>query len=337
MYMAAMWMIRSGGGTRYDDFRDRGLAAIGFPEIASGAKPGVDKKTLIGAFRQVRPELKEHSALAAVSQVYRFVNELRPGDFVVTYSPANRTYLVGTLAGDVEYHPEWTDQSMDLARKVDWWTQEVDRDDLSTTARNTLGSVLTVFKLGDDVQDELLAVAKGEKKASPVIEDELEREALDPLRDYEAKAIERIKDLISRLDWSEMQELVAGTLRAMGYKTQVSPAGSDLGRDILASRDGFGFESPRIIVEVKHRKEAMGSQAIRSLTGGRHLDDRCLYVSTGGFTKEARYEADRSNVRATLWTLDDLTKALIDNYENTDTTTKALISLRAVYVPAGDI
>ncbi|OBG14935.1 restriction endonuclease [Mycolicibacterium celeriflavum] len=333
--MPAMWMIRSVAGTRYDDFRDRKVAAIGFPDIAGVAKPGVEKKALIAALQQVRPELKQHSALTAVSQVYRFVNEMRSGDFVVTYSPANRTYMVGTVSGEVEHHPEWTDQSMDLVRTVDWWANEVDRDDLSTAARNTLGSVLTVFRLGDDVRDELLAVAKGEKKA-PLGGDEVEEQAFGLLSDYEAKAIERIKDLISRLDWSEMQELVAGTLRAMGYKTQVSPAGSDLGRDILASRDGFGFESPRIIVEVKHRKEAMNSQAIRSLTGGRHLDDRCLYVSTGGFTKDARYEADRSNVRVTLWTLDDLTKALIDNYENTDTKTKALISLRAVYVPAGD-
>ncbi|UUO00325.1 restriction endonuclease [Mycolicibacterium novocastrense] len=333
--MAAMWMVRSVAGTRYDDFRDRQVAAIGFPEIAEVAKPGVDKESLLAALRQVRPELKQHPASAAVSQVFRFVNEMHTGDFVVTYSPANRRYMVGTVTGEVKHHPEWTDQSMDLVRAVDWWATEVDRDDLSTAARNTLGSVLTVFRLGDEVREELLAVAKGEKKAKPTGGDDDEEQALALLSDYEAKAIERIKDLISRLDWSEMQELVAGTLRAMGYKTQVSPAGSDLGRDILASRDGFGFESPRIIVEVKHRKEAMNSHAIRSLTGGRHLDDRCLYVSTGGFTKDARYEADRSNVRVTLWTLDDLTKALIDNYENTDTKTKALISLRVVYVPAG--
>jgi predicted Mrr-cat superfamily restriction endonuclease len=44
-----------------------------------------------------------------------------------------------------------------------------------------------------------------------------------------------------------MQELVAGILRAMGYKTLVSPAGADRGKDIIASPDGFGFEPPRIV------------------------------------------------------------------------------------------
>jgi restriction system protein len=50
----------------------------------------------------------------------------------------------------------------------------------------------------------------------------------------------------------------------------------------------------RIVVEVKHRNGQMGSQQIRSFLGGRHKDDRGLYVSTGGFTKDALYEAERA-------------------------------------------
>ncbi|AEF34595.1 restriction endonuclease [Mycolicibacter sinensis] len=158
----------------------------------------------------------------------------------------------------------------------------------------------------------------------------------DPLADYESIAFERIKDQVNRLGWEGMQQLIAGILRAMGYKTQVSPPGSDLGRDILASPDGFGFERPRIVVEVKHRKQTMGSTDIRSFLGGRHPDDRGLYVSTGGFTKDARYEADRSTVPLALWTLDEVTKALLDNYESTDTKTRSLISLRTFYGPVAD-
>ena len=93
-----------------------------------------------------------------------------------------------------------------------------------------------------------------------------------------------------------MQELVAGILRAMGYKTLISSKGADRGKDIIASPDGFGFEHPRIVVEVKHRAGQMGSEKIRSFTGGRHKDDRGLYVSTGGFSKDAKYEAERANI-----------------------------------------
>ena len=45
----------------------------------------------------------------------------------------------------------------------------------------------------------------------------------------EMLAFEGIKDRINSLDWDEMQNLVAGVLRSMGYKTQVSPCGSRSG------------------------------------------------------------------------------------------------------------
>ena len=146
--------------------------------------------------------------------------------------------------------------------------------------------------------------------------------------------ISLMKDQVSALDWDDMQELVAGILRAMGYRTQVSPPGADRGKDIMASPDGFGFEHPRIVVEVKHRKEQMGSQAIRSFLGGRHKDDRGLFVSTGGFSKDAYYEADRAAVPLSLWTLDSLVRTLVEHYDSTDSETKRLVPLKRLYIPA---
>lgn len=328
--MTAMWMVRSDGGLRYDDFRDRGAAGIGFIEIAPLANPGVERKTLVNAYLQSVPGMKEQAAVVSAAQVFRFVNEVTDGDWVITYSPDNRTYLVGTVTGPVQHQPDWADQGMGLARGVNWQAIELNRDELSQTAKNSLGSTLTVFKLPDAVRTEVLGLLQGTPMPPPV--DDV-AEAEDPLRDYAAIAFEQIKDRVSALDWSQMQDLVAGILRAMGYKTQVSPPGSDLGRDVLASPDGFGFERPRIVVEVKHRKETMGSKDIRGFLGGRHPEDRGLYVSTGGFTKDARYEADRSTVPLALWTLQELTQALVDNYENADATTRSLIALRPLYVP----
>lgn len=187
---------------------------------------------------------------------------------------------------------------------------------LNSTTKNTLGSTLTVFQLGEDAVSELLHGKKASAVLTPKtseVNDEADTFS-DPLRDMEMVAFEGIKDCINRLDWDEMQNLVAGVLRSMGYKTQVSPVGADHGKDIIASPYGFGFENPRIIVEVKHRREQMGSQQIRSFIGGRHKDDRGLYFSTGGFTKDARYEADRSMIPLTLWMLDDLVRALIEKY-----------------------
>jgi len=46
----------------------------------------------------------------------------------------------------------------------------------------------------------------------------------------------------------------------------------------------------------------MGSQDIRTLLGGRHKDDRGLYVSSGGFSKEARSRPSGGAFRWRWWT-----------------------------------
>jgi restriction system protein len=331
--MSTMWMIRAEGGSLYDDFRERGIAAIGWTNFAPHVKAGMTREELISLYQSIEPGAKVKTAISGASQVWRFINEIKVDDWVVTYSPANRTYLIGKVTGDAQYHSELADFGMTLARPVVWAEKEVERDSLSDPSKNSLGSTLTIFVVADFAMQELLAEVAG-KPMSPSPEVMEEQAEADPLTGLESLAVERIKDIVNSLDWSEMQELVAGILRAMGYKTQVSPAGSDRGKDIIASPDGFGFEHPRIIVEVKHRKGQMGTQQIRSFLGGRHPDDRGLYVSTGGFSKEAYYEADRASVPLTLWTSEHVVRALIDHYEATDAETKRLVPLKRTYLPA---
>jgi len=330
--MTRMWMVRGEGGSLYDAFRELGVASIGWSQLAAHAKPGVGRKQLIALYQSAEPQAKQGTVISGASQVWRFVNEINNGDWIITYSPANRLYLVGKVAGPAEHHPEWVDQGMPLARKVQWQQQELPRDNLSTSTKNSLGSTLTLFEIPSSAAAEVLAALKG--KSAPPEEEYTEAAITDPLANIESQALERIKDRVNELDWDDMQQLVAGILRAMNYKTQVSPPGSDRGKDIVASPDGFGFEHPRIVVEVKHRKGQMGSQEIRSFLGGRHKDDRGLYVSTGGFSKDAQYEADRASIPLALWTLDHVVRALIEHYDATDAETKRIVPLKRLYWPA---
>ena len=43
-----------------------------------------------------------------------------------------------------------------------------------------------------------------------------------------------------------------------------------------------------------------------------------MYVSTGGFSKDARYDADRADIPLALWDLDDLVRYLIEDCEQLD-------------------
>jgi restriction system protein len=77
----------------------------------------------------------------------------------------------------------------------------------------------------------------------------------------------------------------------------------------------------------------MGAPEIRSFLGGLRGDDRGLYVSTGGFTKEARYEAERASVPVNLIDLEYLASLLVQHYESLDAEGKALVPLTRVYWP----
>lgn len=287
------------------------------------------------AVQRAYPGARKMQVALSAGQAYRFVREMRPGDRVLTYDPGQREYVVGTVSTDYAYKPT-ADHPFPNVRAVQW-DGSVARDTLSVSTRNSLGAIATLFQLppeaADEIEKRLAEAPQAERLEPEPTEEETQVDLL--FKDIHNRAFEFIKDRVAKLEWDDMQQLVAGLLRAMGYKTRVSPSGSDRGKDIVASPDGFGFESPRIVVEVKHRTgSAMGSHEVRSFLGGRHKDDKGLYVSTGGFSKEARYEAERANIPLTLMDLDDLVRAILEHYEAMDGDSRRLVSLRKLYWPA---
>ncbi|MEO5641382.1 MAG: restriction endonuclease [Sphingomicrobium sp.] len=331
-----MWKVTAGRGNAFvADFLNRSVVAIGWSE-AGNYVDVPSRAELVDRFTATWPAHTSRQIQVGAGQVWRFLHELQVGDAVITYDPDPRLYHVGRVTGPPEYEPEANDR-LPVARKVEW-LRAVSRDHLSPSTRNTLGAILTLFKLSEGAAEEvgrLAALDSGELPAAALPElDGVAVEGVDPFADIAEQALERIKDRILSLDWDEMQELVAALLRALGYRTIVSPAGPDRGRDIVASRDGFGFEPPRIVVEVKHRRGAMGAPEVRAFLGGRHSEDRGLYVSTGGFTREAQYEAERASTVTHLMTLDGLARALVDQYETLDSRGRNLLQLTKLYWPS---
>ncbi len=331
-------MVRAGrDGALVDDFRQHSLVAVGFLDYTdlSTVKTSKELRDLV---RAEFPEFRPGQVAASAGQLSRFLLEFAPGDRVVTYDPEKREYSIGSIVGSYQYRPETVKIGQDPyphVREVEW-LGSVPRDELSTGAKNSLGAISTIFLVPAEIASELERRLSGEGEEKPANGEETPKDELELLREETAlKAHEFIKDKVVALDWEQMQELVAGILRAMGYKTRVSPRGSDQGRDIVASPDGLGLESPRIVVEVKHRpKEQIGAPGLRSFLGGLRSGDRGLYVSIGGFSKEAKYEADRATVPVTLLDVDEVVSLLVENYEQLDTDTRALVPLIRLYWPA---
>jgi restriction system protein len=327
-----MWMIRAGrNATLVQDFEEQGYVGVGWRDLKdlSGLK---SKDELEKMFRATYPEDSPAKFRMSFGQIARFRFEIQKGDYAITYNPEYRYYPVGKIVSDYQYVPN-SPGDYNHILKVEW-QGKIERDTLTLATKNTVGAIMTLFLLNDSARSEFLQLLEG---GEPIIEsgDEDTPAEMDGIkRDVIERAFEFIKDTILKLDWDEMQELVAGILRAMGYKTRVASAGPDRGTDVIASPDGLGLEQPRIRVEVKHRNESIGAPALRSFIGGLRANDRGLFVSTGGFTREARYEAERSTIPVTLIDIDELADLLIRNYDNADTETKALIPLVKLYWPA---
>jgi restriction system protein len=331
-----MWMVRSGGGDYVADFKERGIVSVGWKD--AGSLENLSREQIIERVRKTWPSDKPKKVLMSGSQLDKIVNVMKPGDRVITYDPSKRIYSVGKIVGGYEFD-EAAENILANRRKVEW-QNEIDRDQLSVPSKNSLGSTLTIFEVPEKTEQEIDALIRGgttSRFPEQFATNEADADIQNILDDIQAKAREFIKDRIAELDWDELQQLVAGLLRSMGYKTKVSPQGSDRGKDIVASPDGFGFEQPRIVVEVKHRpNQTMGSQEIRSYLGGRHKDDRGLYVSTGGFSKDAKYEADRASIPLTLMDIEELVDAVIENYERMDVATRTILPLNRIYWPRAE-
>jgi restriction system protein len=136
----------------------------------------------------------------------------------------------------------------------------------------------------------------------------------------------------------DFQEVVAGLLRGMGYHVDwVSPPGPDKGIDIVAHVDPLGVKGPRIKAQVKRRRDKVAVDGVRGFMAMLGDTDVGLFVSTGGFTREAEEEARRQEKRRImLLDLKRLFDLWIEHYAQIPELQRRLLPLRPVYYLAPD-
>lgn len=329
--MTNNWMVRAGRGGVYSEDFEQGFVAIGWSELGD-LSAFKDDHSLREKFLEVYGNEKPSRTNNAIAMILKFRDQIKANDYLVSYNPESREYMIGRDKGEYLYQPETIGDYANL-RRVDWMGK-VSRDALSQKSRNSLGSVLTLFSINQPIIDEFLSILEGKPLKTELPEVESEDVEVSQLKDETvAQSHELIKDKIAALSPDEMEELVSSILRAMGYKARVSPKGPDRGVDVIASPDGLGLTQPRIKAEVKHRNGSMGAPVIRGFIGALREGDSGLFISTGGFSREARYEAERSTFPLTLVDLDDLADLIVSHYESFDLEGRALIPLIGIYWP----
>ena len=153
------------------------------------------------------------------------------------------------------------------------------------------------------------------------------------LNQIEQMAIESISQHIKDLNPYEFQDLAAALLRGMGYYTPfISPRGKDGGVDIIVYRDPLGTVTPRIKVQVKHKEQSSSVQEIRELMGLLNKEsDVGIFISTGGFTSDAKSAARSSHVHVELIDLDRFISLWQDFYNKLSDEDKSLLPLLPFY------
>jgi restriction system protein len=147
------------------------------------------------------------------------------------------------------------------------------------------------------------------------------------------KAIEGMINYINKKNPYEFQDLVAALLRGMGYFTPfVAPKGKDGGVDIIAYKDPLGTTIPRIQVQIKHRENTTTSvKEIRELMGLLKSGDVGIFVSSGGFTSDAKSTARSSNNHIELIDQNRFIELWRDFYDKLSDQDKNLFPLKPVY------
>lgn len=172
------------------------------------------------------------------------------------------------------------------------------------------------------------------KKSKP----ETESEGTDDpgsftVEEAEETAFAEVARHLATMSPYDLQNLVAGLLRGMDYHVAwVAPPGKDRGVDILAFRDPLGTEQPRIKVQVKREKDKTDVKGLRSFMSQLNPGDVGVFVTLGGFTKDAESEARNSETRRiTLVDRSDLFDLWVRHYDAIPAEDRQLMPLKSVY------
>lgn len=112
------------------------------------------------------------------------------------------------------------------------------------------------------------------------------------VEEAEEKAWEQIQRYLQEARRIEFQTLAADLLEAMGYHVAwTAPAEKERGQiDIVAYVDPIGAKGPRILVQVKHKGQAITMEGLNAFLSVLGANDYGLLISTGGFTTEVKEE-----------------------------------------------
>jgi len=321
------WGIHAGKTGDADKLFLKGeCVALGWSRVGDLAALKADRDAYKSKVAAMYPEKKAGAIPNNAGQLFRFVQEMKPGDIVVYPSKRDRQIHLGRIEGLYKYDPT-VEPGYPNQRRVKW-LKSFPRTQFTQGALYEIGSALSLFQV-KNYAEEFRASLEGEVTPQPVSQDETVAPVAEEIETTTRDFI--LKLLAQELKGHPFAEFFAHLLGAMGYRSRVSPAGPDGGIDIIAHKDELGFEPPIIKVQVKSSEGVVGVETVSAFQG-RVKQGFGLFVTLGTFSPPAR-NAVRGETNLRLIDGDELVELILQHYEQLDSRYKGLIPLRRVYVP----
>lgn len=301
------------------------IIAIGWKEFGDCSKLEPTREAYKNHYIASYPNGKKGAVATSAGMLYRFVHEMKAGDYVVFPSKSDRKINIGLVESDFIYNP--TADLYVQQRKVKW-LKHLPRTAFSQGALYELGSAMSFFLIKNYAGEYLQALDKGFKPAAAMNEPDetvaaTAEDIIESTRDF------ILKELSKKLKGYALEEFVADLLRAMGYRCTVSPQGGDSGIDITAYKDEL---PPRILVQVKSQDSDIKETTIQSLKGAMHEGDYGLFVTLSNYTKNAKkYLENTPIIRGINGT--ELVDLILKYYDQLGDKYRKMIPLKMVYIP----
>lgn len=312
-------------------FLHENVIAIGWYEMGDMSLLPPDREAFREKMAAALPEKSKASIATMNGQVYRFVHEVQVGDYIVFPSSSDRMINIGVVDGPYYCLTELlTGPEQYPNRHKVKWLKHIPRTYFSQGALYEAGAAMSVFLIKNYADEFLSALDKafvGTSEDDESSEDETVAATAEDIQENTKDFI--LKELSHQLKGYDLEEFVADLLRAMGYRTTVSPHGGDSGIDITAYKDEL---PPRILVQVKSGDGDVKETTIQSLKGAMREGDYGLFVTLANYTKNAQKYLDNTPIIRGI-NGSELVGLILDYYDNLNEKYQKMIPLKKVYIP----
>lgn len=276
-------------------------------------------------------------------QLNQFVHGINEGDLAVVPLKTTGEVAIGRFKGGYIHNAEGNP-----TRNVEWLRTDLPRTSIKQDLLYSMGATQTICEISRNEAPMRFAhlAEKGtdpgpnNKPVAPKAKGSSENgDEYEGTTDLETIARDQIvKHISANFSGHAFTRLIAAILEAEGYRTRVSPPGSDKGVDIVAGKGALGFDEPRLVVQVKSGDIVVDQPTLQGLLGsiGDTKSDHALLVSWSGFKSSVRQRTNDLYFRVRFWGRDEILDALFSVYDRLPEGIRADLPLQRMWTLVDD-